>query len=53
MAKATWIRTKKAWKVYWRRADLRWHSYEPLAHVRTPDKVLEGVDADPYGCFWG
>lgn len=53
VAKATWVRTKKVWKIFWMRADLRWHSYEPLAKVRTLDKVLEGVDADPYGCFWG
>lgn len=53
VAKATWVRTQKVWKIFWMRADLRWHSYEPLAKVRTLDNVLAGVDADPYGCFWG
>jgi hypothetical protein len=53
VAKATWVRTQKVWKIFWMRADLRWHTYEPLAKVRTLDNVLEGVDADPYGCFWG
>jgi len=53
VAKTTWVRTQKVWKLFWRRADLRWHSYEPLAKACTLDKVLEGVDADPYGCFWG
>lgn len=53
VAKATWVKTQMAWKILWMRADLRWHSYEPLLKVRTLDKVLEGVDADPYGCFWG
>lgn len=53
VAKATWVRTQKVWKIFWMRADLRWHSYEPLPKARTLDKVLEGVDADPYGCFWG
>ena len=53
VAKATWVRTQKVWKIFWMRSDLRWHGYEPLAQVRTLDKVLEGVDADPYGCFWG
>ena len=53
VAKATWVRTQKVWKVFWMRADLRGHSYEPLAQASTLEKVLEGVDADPYGCFWG
>ncbi|HET8700935.1 MULTISPECIES: DUF3024 domain-containing protein [Alcaligenaceae] len=53
VAKATWVRTQKVWKIFWMRADLRWHSYEPLARVRTLNQVLEGIDADPYGCFWG
>ncbi|WP_410171229.1 DUF3024 domain-containing protein [Brachymonas denitrificans] len=46
-------KTQRTWKVFWMRADLRWHSYEPLAIARTLDKVLEEIDADPYGCFWG
>ncbi|NYT66800.1 DUF3024 domain-containing protein [Alcaligenaceae bacterium] len=53
VAKATWVKTQKVWKIFWMRADLRWHGYEPLARVRTLDDVLSGVDADPYGCFWG
>ena len=53
VAKATWVKTQKVWKIFWMRADLRWHGYEPLAQVHTLDDVLAGVDADPYGCFWG
>lgn len=53
VAKATWVRTQQVWKLFWMRADLRWHGYEPLAKVPTLDIVLAGVDADPYGCFWG
>lgn len=53
VAKTTWVKTQRIWKVFWMRADLRWHSYEPLATARTLDKVLEEIDADPYGCFWG
>lgn len=53
VAKATWVKTQKVWKIFWMRADLKWHSYEPLAQARTLDDVLAAVDADPYGCFWG
>ncbi|WP_368643330.1 DUF3024 domain-containing protein [Castellaniella ginsengisoli] len=53
VAKVTWVKTQRIWKIFWMRADLRWHGYEPLAAARTLDKVLEEIDADPYGCFWG
>lgn len=52
-AKATWVKTQQAWKVYWQRADLKWHSYEPAAAVSTIEAFCEVVDKDLYGCFWG
>lgn len=27
VAKATYVKTQNIWKVYWMRADLRWHAY--------------------------
>ncbi|VAX28408.1 hypothetical protein MNBD_NITROSPIRAE01-583 [hydrothermal vent metagenome] len=30
VAKATYVKTQKYWKVYWQRADLKWHLYEPF-----------------------
>jgi hypothetical protein len=53
VAKVTWIKAQSTWKVFWMRADLRWHRYEPLVTTRTLDNVLDEIDADPYGCFWG
>ena len=53
VAKATYIRTRALWKVYWKRADLKWHSYAPTPAVGTVEKFLELVDADPHACFWG
>jgi hypothetical protein len=29
VAKATYVKTQDIWKIYWQRADLKWHSYEP------------------------
>ena len=29
VAKATYVKAKGVWKMYWQRADLRWHSYDP------------------------
>lgn len=53
VAKATYVKTQKVWKLYWQRQDLRWHSYEPKARCRTIEEVVAEVDADPFGCFWG
>ena len=48
-AKATYVKTKKAWKVFWQRADLKWHGYQPSLIVSSIDKFLQVVDADEYG----
>lgn len=53
VAKATYVKTQERWKVYWKRADLKWHGYEPAATVATIDDFLAVVDQDAYGCFWG
>ena len=29
VAKATYVRKSNRWKIYWQRADLKWHSYPP------------------------
>lgn len=53
VAKATFVQTREVWKVFWQRADLKWHSYAPVPTVGSIEKFLELVDADPHGCFWG
>lgn len=52
-AKATFIKSKNVWKVFWRRADNKWHSYKPTPTVRELKDFLELVDQDEYGCFKG
>ncbi|QID19342.1 DUF3024 domain-containing protein [Nitrogeniibacter mangrovi] len=51
-AKTTFVRTQHVWKVFWRRADLRWHAYDPPT-ARTIDDALALVDEDAFGCFRG
>jgi len=53
VAKATFVRTQGIWKVFWKRADLKWHPYEPVPEVAAIDKFLAVVQEDEYGCFWG
>jgi len=53
IAKTTYVRSKSHWKVYWQRADLKWHRYDPATTVSSLSAFLEEVDRDAYGCFWG
>lgn len=52
-AKATYNLSKRTWKLYWRRADLKWHGYEPVPEVATLEQFVAVVDEDAYGCFFG
>lgn len=52
-AKATYVRSAREWRVYWMRADLKWHRYEPCPSVKTLEKFLELVDRDEECAFRG
>src|SRR5690606_18474257 len=53
IAKATYVRTHKHWSVFWQRADLKWHRYEPRPQVNSVDEFLTLVEHDEYSCFSG
>ncbi len=53
VAKATYVKTARIWKIYWKRADLKWHRYQPDPQVKTIEEFLAVVDKDEYGCFCG
>ena len=53
IAKATYVKSKKIWKLFWMRADLKWHSYQPFPVFSHIEKILEVIVQDSHGCFWG
>jgi len=53
VAKVTYIKRKNTWKVYWQRADLKWHSYDPEPEVASLEAFLGIVERDKYACFFG
>jgi hypothetical protein len=53
IAKTTFIHTKQYWKIFWMRADLKWHNYKPKPTVKYIQQFLDLVEEDKYGCFWG
>ncbi len=53
IAKATYVKKSKSWKLYWKRADMKWHWYEPFGQSESLEEVIDAIDQDQYGCFWG
>lgn len=53
VARATFVKAQEAWKVFWRRADLRWHPYPPKPRVPSIEKFLALVAEDKHACFFG
>ena len=53
IAKTTFVKTNNSWKVFWQRADLKWHLYKPQPVVKTLKDFTQLVNDDIYHCFWG
>ena len=53
VAKTTYVKKSRTWKVYWKRADLKWHGYDPAPEVSTLEEFLGIVEEDKHGCFKG
>jgi hypothetical protein len=53
VAKATYVRARKLWRVFWMRRDLKGHGYQPQPETRSLDEFLEVVDRDEWSCFFG
>lgn len=53
VARATYVKSKKIWKLYWLRADNKWHLYQPFPSSESLETLLEVIEADKHMCFWG
>jgi len=53
IAKTTWVKSSNHWKVFWQRADLKWHSYSPKPTVKKLQDFVRLVEEDTHHCFWG
>lgn len=53
VAKATYVKTQELWRVFWMRADLKWHSYPPVPRVGSVEEFLALVAEDEHACFFG
>jgi hypothetical protein len=53
IAKTQYVRSRKVWRVLWKRGDLKWHPYSPCPEVESLEAFLRLVAEDPHACFWG
>ena len=53
VAKATYVRARGVWRVFWQRRDLKWHSYEPRSEVKSVEEFASLVSEDAHACFFG
>jgi len=53
IAKLQYVRSQGIWRIYWKRADGKWHGYRPFPEAPTLAHALCVVEGDPNGCFFG
>ena len=53
VAKATYVKSKRHWRVFWLRRDLKWHRYDPAPEVATLQAFARLVAEDKHACFFG
>lgn len=53
IAKVRYVRTQDVWRIFWKRADGKWHSYQPCPEAKSLADALRVIDEDAYCCFFG
>ncbi len=53
MAKLSFIKSQKLWKLYWKRASGKWEKYQPNESNKDLGVLIKEMDKDTFGCFFG
>jgi hypothetical protein len=53
IAKFRYFRSREEWTLYWMRADLKWHVFEPATPTTNLAALVRIVDENQYGAFFG
>ncbi|MCD4772815.1 MAG: DUF3024 domain-containing protein [Bacteroidales bacterium] len=53
VAKATFVKAKNHWKIFWIRANLKWYHYKPFPYSKNINQFFDVVGEDKLSCFWG
>jgi len=46
-------KVRREWSLYWRDQHLKFHEYDPVAPTPDVDRLIDHVDNDRSGLFWG
>ena len=53
VAKTTYVKKTKKWKVFWHKSDMKWHGYDPMPEVNSLEELLTLLEEDKHCCFYG
>lgn len=53
VAKVQYVRSRRVWRIFWMRADGKWHRYQPCPQADSLAAALRVIDEDANGCFFG
>ena len=53
IAKLRYVRAADEWRLYWKRASGKWWLYEPYSSSKTLSSMVNEIDIDSDGCFFG
>ena len=51
--KIRYYKSRNIWQLYWMRGNLKWELYEPFPSSSHLNKILEIIQEDKFGCFYG
>jgi Protein of unknown function (DUF3024) len=53
VARLRYTAARREWTLYWRDRNQRWHRYPDHQPTSDVTELLEEIDRDPTGIFWG
>ena len=53
IAKLTYVRASDSWRIFWQRADHKWHRYAPHPDAESLAAALRVIHQDANCCFFG
>ena len=53
IAKVQHLPRQRVWRIFWKRADGRWHRYQACVQADSLADALRVIDEDANGCFFG
>jgi hypothetical protein len=53
IARVKWVKSRLIWRLFWMRADQKWHSYSPMPDAKKLVELFDEIERDLHACFFG